>query len=100
VRKLVYIPTGCDFCTEIYQLPDQQNNTDMLVKGRVYTEVGRIQGVSPRGTKGEGVMVAEHPLPPNCAWCSCNFRDVDGDAEEWQKLVRENKHKPKVLEPC
>lgn len=102
--KVVFVGGApCEFCGSIQNdFPDQFDTTPEsdLVEGRVYTVIKQWHLCLENGIKGTGYRLAEYQLEENWGHCSCQFRDVEGDAGEWRKLLREHKHKPKVLEPC
>jgi hypothetical protein len=101
--KVIYVGGSCDFCEGFRERYPANHNSDEthLTKGRHYTVIEQWMVQAPWAT-GVGYRLAEYTLPPNWGHCSCGFREIEGDAEAWRRLVRENhpKIKDKELEPA
>ena len=97
--KVIYIGGTCEFCEHLMVVhPTCWQDTSYLVKGRAYT-VSEKWPVEIDYHKGFGIRLMEHPLPPGWGYCSCQFREIDGDDDAWQKIMEKNRPKTKELEP-
>ncbi len=100
--KVIYVGgPHCDFCAGVMEhSPSEDFEDTHLDKGRCYTVIEQIKYDAPWG-KGVGYRLAEIRIREHWVHCSCGFRPIDGDAEEWRRMIR--KHRPKTetreLEP-
>ena len=99
--KAIYIDGTCEFCEYIMTYHPQcwVNGYSNYVKGRCYTIVCRKR-YSISGIVGYGVKTAENPLPESIYSCSCQFREIDGDKDAFEKMMLKNRPKTKELEPA
>lgn len=98
--KVIYVGGTCDFCEYLVaNYPPFVLDETVLVKGRHYTVVERWP-YTFGPVSGFGVRVAEYPLPENWGHCSCGFREIDGDAAAWNRIMKKNRPKTKELEPA
>lgn len=68
-------------------------------------EIGDVLTVTESEKWGNIGMVfrfAEITVIPGAWWCSCCFREIDGDKKAWERLIEKHRHKPKTkeLEPA
>lgn len=103
--KVIFVGGECAFCqgfAEHYPESSASNVNDRLVTGRAYHVVEILEARCwwPPFLSGRGYRLAEITLPPNWGHCSCAFREVEGDADAWHRLLEENRPKTKELEPA
>jgi hypothetical protein len=96
--KVLYLETTCEFCEYIFEHhPDQSSRKSELVSGRAYT-VSKTTRMDMGGLVGYGVKLVEYDHPLGWYHCSCNFREIDGDADAWSRIVHASR--PKELQPA
>lgn len=105
MRKVVYVGGTCDFCEGFrkwFNHKELEVSETPLVEGRVYTVSHEFHVECWwEPYRGSGYQLVEAPPShPDYGFCSCQFRDVEGDAEEWERIVQRHKPKTKELEPA
>lgn len=95
--KVIYVGGECKFCCDH---PNSDQWPDLLTEGRAYTVTVQRPMQSPSGFKGCGYLLAEVRIDDSRYWCSCSFREIDGDQDSWERIVEKSRPKTKELEPA
>lgn len=91
--RVIFLGGTCKFCDYIIaNYPQISESVTDLVRGRCYV-VREMRRYRVHGLVGYGVTVVDSPLPPQWESCSCQFREIGGDADEWREILRKHKHK-------
>lgn len=99
--KVIFVGGTCAFCECVRKnYPERWDDVTELVVGRAYTvrDVDRVR--LKEGHVGYGVRVWEYEHPKLWMHCSCQFREIDGHADAWRRVMHENRPKTKELEPA
>jgi hypothetical protein len=101
VTKVIFVGgPPCEFCRAVIECFPTLWRDSTLVKGRAYTVVWTMKCFFPLNTNLSTIAyrLAEIDYPTDSGWkhCSCEFREVDGDAEAWQRILQANR--PKIRE--
>lgn len=99
--KAIFVGGTCQFCETVkIRYPNNWEDTEGLIKGRAYTIVKMERFVLPPPDPivGYGVQTLEGPMLLGMPMyhCSCMFREIDGDKDSWEGIVR--KSRPKTPE--
>lgn len=101
--KVVFKRGTCAACEHIRDnYPAEWDDDAPLVNGRVYTV--KCVNSFTIADKGElvvtGVFIHEYTHPKGWMHCSCQFREIDGDADAWHRIVEKSRPKTKELQPA
>jgi hypothetical protein len=93
VTKVVAVDVpACEFCTAATIFQDDTS----VVNGRVYT----VQEYAHAAPGWVLIRLVEIPMTSEEWWCHCGFREIDGDSENWERMMRENRPRTRELEPA
>lgn len=99
--KVVYVGGDpCPFCQAVMADSTYLWRPTTLVIGRVYTVASAKKYTCPLNPTLTTIAyrLARHEyLGGDWKHCSCEFREIEGDAEEWRKIFANHKHRVKEL---
>jgi hypothetical protein len=104
VTKVIFVGgPPCEFCRAVIEYYPSMWRPSALVKGRAYTVTHTKRCFFPLdlSLSTTAYRLAEITYPASdTEWqhCSCEFREIEGEADAWQRIVEESRPRTRELE--